>query len=586
MFRENKEIFNILSESVSEGLIVIDNQKKIVWVNSTANAMFGYKENDLSNKPLSALIPEKYYQKHHKHVDEYFKKKSKRKMASDRELYAVHKNGKEFPVEVGLSPVKKGNFDFTMALVIDITERKKLEFLRKAQNQVLELIVQNHPLEDILKDIVKLIEGQAEDVFVSILSYNKTEKNLTTIVAPNLPEKYSKQINGVKIGKKAGSCGTAAYLKKDVIVTNIATDPLWESYKNIAAEHHLKACWSSPILSSKNKVLGTFAIYRKANNTFNNINNNNINIGNKLAGIAIEKNLSDKQLLEAQIQLKDYTYGLEKLVNERTQALKENLIELRESNKSLKIEVIKRKTAEAQIKNALKKEIELNELKTRFLSLVSHEFKTPLAGILTSNMLLKKYTLEEQQPKRDKHINTITSKVHYLNNILNDFLSIEKLELGKATYNFTTFKLSTVINEVINNAKMLLKEGQKINSPENIENISLTQDKKIIELALSNLVHNAIKYSAKNTTININITTNKITTTFTIIDQGIGIPKKDQKNIFNRYFRAENSLLTQGTGIGLNIVKSHLEKLNGNISFISEQNKGSTFTITIPNKAK
>lgn len=219
------------------------------------------------------------------------------------------------------------------------------------------------------------------------------------------------------------------------------------------------------------------------------------------------------------------------------------------------------------------------------MSLVSHEFKTPLSGILTSAMLLGKYQLQEQQEKRDKHIKTITEKVHFLNNILNDFLSIEKLDTGKINYTFKDFKLSKVVNEVIYNSNMLLKEGQKINYPEHIDHLSIFQDEKTIELALSNLIHNAIKYSPENTTIDIEIHQNKTNTIFKITDQGMGIPENDQKNIFNRYFRAENALLSQGTGIGLNIVKDHLENLGGKINFISSENHGSCFTLTIPNKA-
>src|SRR5690606_28946007 len=109
------------------------------------------------------------------------------------------------------------------------------------------------------------------------------------------------------------------------------------------------------------------------------------------------------------------------------------------------------------------------------------EFKTPLSGILTSAMLLGKYKLTEQQEKRDKHIKTISDKVHYLNNILNDFLSIEKLETGKINYKFSTFKVSKVVNEVVYNANMLLKEGQEIKYPENIDDYSLFQDEKCLE---------------------------------------------------------------------------------------------------------
>jgi hypothetical protein len=194
--------------------------------------------------------------------------------------------------------------------------------------------------------------------------------------------------------------------------------------------------------------------------------------------------------------------------------------------------------------------------------------------------------LSEQQEKRDKHIKTITEKIHYLNNILNDFLSLEKLELGKEDYKFSAFKISKIVNEVVYNANMLLKEGQQIKYPEHIDDLSLTQDEKIIELALSNLIHNAIKYSPDHSIIELEVKQNNTHTTFKVIDNGMGIPKSDQKNIFNRYFRAENALLTHGTGIGLNIVQSHMENLGGQVSFKSEENNGSTFIITLPNKFK
>lgn len=273
---------------------------------------------------------------------------------------------------------------------------------------------------------------------------------------------------------------------------------------------------------------------------------------------------------------------LERKINERTFQLNNTIKQLKQVNFNYKEEIEKRIEAENKIKDALKKEMELNELKTKFLSLVSHEFKTPLSGILTSTMLLNKYQLENQQENRDKHIKTIENKVHYLNNILNDFLSIERLDSSKVSYKFTTFNLSKVINEVVYNSNMLLKVGQKINIPKNITNYILNQDEVILELILSNLIYNAIEYSPKNTQIDIQIKKQGETIVFKIIDQGIGIPENDQKFIFNRYFRAENALNIQGTGIGLNIVKAHLENLGGFISFTSKVNVGSIFTVKLP----
>jgi PAS domain S-box-containing protein len=275
---------------------------------------------------------------------------------------------------------------------------------------------------------------------------------------------------------------------------------------------------------------------------------------------------------------------LEKKIILRTSELNNTIKQLKELNLNYKNEIKKRIEAEKNIKNALKKEQELNELKTKFLSMVSHEFKTPLSGILTSTMLLNKYQLSEEHLKREKHIKTIESKVHYLNNILNDFLSIERLDTSKVTYKFTTFNLSKIINEVVYNANMLLKSGQRIIIPQNSDDFILQQDEKILELILSNLIYNAVKYSPENTTVKLHIIKNGKSIIFNIIDEGIGIPANDQKFIFNRYFRAENVLNTQGTGIGLNIVQAHLENLGGSINFTSKENKGSIFTVKLPLK--
>lgn len=270
------------------------------------------------------------------------------------------------------------------------------------------------------------------------------------------------------------------------------------------------------------------------------------NIGDRDVFVAIILDITER---------KNYTENLEQTVAQRTE----------------------------ELRLALMAEKEHNELKTKFLTLVSHEFKTPLSGILTSAMLLSKYKLTQEQEKRDKHIETINILVNSLNNTLNDFLSVDKFETGNIKYNISSFNLSKLIKNVVYNASVLLKEGQKINYPKNIDHTTLYLDENILELILSNLVNNAVKYSSENAIIDIDITQKNKEIMFTITDNGIGIPKKDQEHIFNRYYRAENVKSTQGTGIGLNIVKSHLDDLGGSISFKSEENVGSTFTITIPN---
>ena len=498
MFQQNQDIFNILLGAVSEGVIIVDEQQNIVEANASAEKMFGYGEKELVKQPLNVLIPRNYHAGHGAHFNGFMKKQENRQMGRGRDINGARKDGSTFPVEAGLNPFTIYGKNYVMAIVIDITERKRVEQERS--------------------HFAAMFDESLNEIFVF-------EENSLRFVNAN----YGAQKNiGYSIEE----------LKK---MTPIDIKP------NFNEEEFREAI--APLKDKAVEKIEFETVHERKDGTI----------------YPVEVHLQKSQLMDENVffavilditERKNYTEKLENTVEERTKELKE----------------------------ALEIEKELNDLKTKFLSLVSHEFKTPLSGILTSAMLLSKYKLSEQQDKRDKHIKTVTDKVNYLNNILNDFLSVEKLETGKLNYNFSNFKVSKVVNEVIYNSNMLLKEGQKINYPDDIDDISLTQDEKTIELALSNLVHNAIKYSPENTTINIEIQQEKEDTTFKVCDKGMGIPKDEQKNIFNRYFRAENALLTQGTGIGLNIVKSHLENLGGSISFKSEENKGSTFTIKIPNK--
>ena len=140
------------------------------------------------------------------------------------------------------------------------------------------------------------------------------------------------------------------------------------------------------------------------------------------------------------------------------------------------------------------------------------------------------------------------------------------------------------MNEVIYNANVTLKYGQEIEYDNDMEDVTLYQDEKILELILSNLIGNSIKYSPEDSTIYFRIFPKDKKIIFEVEDEGMGIPQKDQKHIFERYFRAENALLNQGTGIGLNIVKVHVENMGGTIFFESVENKGTKFTVTLPNQ--
>jgi PAS domain S-box-containing protein len=261
--------------------------------------------------------------------------------------------------------------------------------------------------------------------------------------------------------------------------------------------------------------------------------------------------------------------NLEELVNIRTSELKSTLNELEASKEELTL--------------SLEKEKEVNDLKSRFVSMASHEFRTPLSTILSSVSLLAKYSTTEDQPKRDKHIDRIKSSVKSLTDILNEFLSLGKIEEGKVSVNPENFDLNEFINSIINEMNVLLKAEQAIHYNHTGTPITYS-DSHLLQHVIVNLLSNAIKFSPEKSVIRIesSITNNK--TMLKISDEGIGIPKQDQVHLFERFFRATNVTNIQGTGLGLHIVGRYIDLLNGTIEYKSELEKGSTFTIQFPSQ--
>jgi len=280
---------------------------------------------------------------------------------------------------------------------------------------------------------------------------------------------------------------------------------------------------------------------------------------------------------------------LEKKVEERTDKLAKVVDQLLSTNKKLGDEIEERQAvaealrkSEAELKELLEKEKELSELKSRFVSMASHEFRTPLSTILSSVKLVKAYQKTEQQEKREKHISRIKKSVAHLTGVLNDFLSLSKLEEGKINLNPEQFEFEEFCQEIIEDLRLHLKKGQSISHNAVGIQKGVFLDKNSLRHIFFNLTSNAIKYSPENSVIQCETVINDEYLMVKIKDQGIGIPKEDQKHLFTRFFRAHNVENIKGTGLGLNIVRRYVEMLNGEISFISEENKGTEFLVKIP----
>lgn len=285
----------------------------------------------------------------------------------------------------------------------------------------------------------------------------------------------------------------------------------------------------------------------------------------------IEMNVirQQKELEKVTQELKKLNTQLEAKVEERTIILREALMKLEQSQNELS--------------EALDKERELNEIKSRFVSMASHEFRTPLSTVLSSAALLGKYVTSEEQEKRNKHINRIRDSVKHLNELLEDFLNLGKLNEGKVVTKYSEFDLPELIHETSEEIRGLLKKGQEFEYRHEGETL-VNSDKNLMKNILINLLTNAIKFSAEGKKIRIQSKTDRDTATVCVVDEGIGISEEDQEHLFTSFFRAKNATNIQGTGMGLHIVKRYLDLLGGQIDLDSKLDFGTNVTFTIPVK--
>ncbi|MEO1052222.1 MAG: PAS domain-containing sensor histidine kinase [Bacteroidota bacterium] len=313
-----------------------------------------------------------------------------------------------------------------------------------------------------------------------------------------------------------------------------------------------------------------------------------VTVKEKLMVVAFIIDISERKKIEdalkkSEEQLVNYATELERRVEERTDALNTSIRELEKANQALEEQIEERKRAEEEARKSLEKEKILNELKSRFVSMASHEFRTPLSTILSSASLILKYTTDETQDKREKHVNRIKSSVSNLTAILNDFLSLDKLESGKIELNFELCDPQEVLEETLEEMNLLKKPDQELVASivkEHSDDVSI--DPRIFKNIIFNLVSNAIKYSPSNKPISIGMKLDEKCIVLKVTDRGCGIPEEEQKHLFERFFRAKNVVNIQGTGLGLNIVKKYLDLMKGQITFTSELNKGTTFEVSIP----
>ncbi len=245
-------------------------------------------------------------------------------------------------------------------------------------------------------------------------------------------------------------------------------------------------------------------------------------------------------------------------------------------------DITERKRTESELLKALEQERELNELKSRFVSIVSHEFRTPLTSILSSSQLLKLYSDRMSDEKKMSHLDKIEDQVTRLTGMLNDILTLGKIEAVGMEFSPVPLDLVAVCRDLTEEIQAITKTPHQIIFSASGESDGFVGDEKLLRQIITNLLTNAVKYSPDGTNVEFTVTYQPGQAVIRIKDEGMGIPEEDQKHLFEAFHRAKNVGEIQGTGLGLPIVKRAVEAHGGTIACESKVGKGTTFTVTLP----
>jgi PAS domain S-box-containing protein len=293
--RASEEKYRDLINASPDAICVVDADGKCILVNPAGVTLTGRSEDELIGSSIAdTYIPEERYLL----VDRLEKLKAEGSFRFERKF--LRANGEVIPVEVSLTALRGQHYQ---AIIGDISHRKRREALLAGENRVLEMVAKGNSLSDILDHLCGLVEELSSDVLASILLMDPNGKQLRHGAAPHLPKTYTEAIDGAFIGPAVGSCGTAAYTGKQVIVSDIANDPLWADFRDLALTHSLHACWSTPIFSSQGKVIATFAMYYREPRSPSSLEQDTIKHITHLAGVAIQRKLAERARRESEAYL-------------------------------------------------------------------------------------------------------------------------------------------------------------------------------------------------------------------------------------------------------------------------------------------
>ncbi len=524
--RISEEKFRRLYEDLPTGSVIADLTGCIISVNKAFSEFTGYSEDELTGKPFVKFT--------HQEDKEIGLPEMKKLIIGEGDIFTVEKryirkDGATVWGSVSLRLLRDTNGIplYFIPVIVDITKRREMEAaLRQSEEKYRTLI------ETVNTGIfMSSIEGKfihANSTVAEMAGYGSIEEFLA--ISPN--DLYADPLDRKKMVNELQNSG---FIKNmEILSLKKNGNTYWISVSAVL----LKDSSGKPV-----SILGSVA------------------------------DINERKKIE--LELEKYRFHLEDLIKERT-------IELEKVNHLLQDEIIKQKESEIIVNSALLKEKELSELKSKFISITSHEFRTPLTTIISSAQLLGKYGRSWDEERYTKHTERIQKSVQYLTNLLNDVLTISKTESGKIKFEPRIINLKNLCLTIQDDISAQLTDKHRLNFEFRIPDEEFLIDEKLITFILFNLLSNAIKYSIDGGDVDFIVTRDGKEIIFTIQDNGIGIPEADQSNLFEPFNRGQNVGTISGTGLGMSIVKRSVEIHGGSISFESKEKAGTRFFIKIP----
>src|SRR5713101_511007 len=419
-----------------------------------------------------------------------------------------------------------------VGILMDVTERRLAEALRDGESRILEMIARDAALEETLENLVRVVEAQFAGLLCSVLLLDEDGQHVRHGAAPSLPKAYTKAIDGLCIGPKAGSCGTAMYRREPVVVTDILQDPLWESYRDVAEPYGFRACWSIPILAHSGKALGSFAMYYHEPRTPSPAETRALEMATHLAGIAIER----------------------KLAREERERLRQAQADLAHIN---------RVTTMGELTASL-----------------AHEVNQPVTAAVTDAKTCLRW-LRDDEPD-------VAEACEAASRLVKDVTRAADI-IGRISSLFKKGALQRElvdVNELIGEMIVLLRsEGNRysilIRTELAADLPKAMADRVQLQQVFMNLMLNgidAMKETSGGGELSIKSNANDNQLLISVSDTGVGFPPEQGDQIFSAFFTTKE----HGTGMGLPISRSIIESHGGQLWATGAPGRGATFQFTLP----